>query len=70
MIMNQTQHILLSQPYLKGKHTLCAQIALRSFGANRVFQDRTCSRRNYFVDDKYRHQKKPSQFKINPHAKI
>ena len=26
MIMNQTQPILLSQPHLKGKHTLCAQI--------------------------------------------
>ena len=32
--MNQTQPVLLSQSHLKGKHTLCGQIALRSLGAN------------------------------------
>ena len=36
MIVNKTQPVLLSQPILKGKHTLCAQIALSSFGANRL----------------------------------
>ena len=35
MIVNQNQPVLLSQPHLKGKHTLCVQTALRSFGANR-----------------------------------
>ena len=35
MKMNRTQPVLLSQPHLKGKRTLSAQIALRSFGANR-----------------------------------
>ena len=29
------QPVLLSLPHLKGKSTLCAQIALCSFGANR-----------------------------------
>ena len=35
MMGNQTQTVLLSQPHLKGKHTLCSQIALPSFDANR-----------------------------------
>ena len=35
IIVNQTQPVLLCQPHLRGKHTLCAKIALRSFGANR-----------------------------------
>ena len=35
--MNQTQPVLLSQPHLKDKRTLSAQIALHSFGANRYF---------------------------------
>ena len=36
--MNQAQLVLLSQPHLKSKHTLSAQIALRSFGANRKLE--------------------------------
>ena len=35
MKMNRTQPVFLSQPHLKGKRTLSAQIALRYFGANR-----------------------------------
>ena len=38
MTMNQTQPVLLSQPHLRGKRTLSAQIALRAFGANRKLE--------------------------------
>ena len=34
-MINQTQPRLLSQPHREGKHMQSAQIALRSFGANR-----------------------------------
>ena len=36
--MNQTQPRLLSQPNREGKRTQSAQIALRSFGANRKLE--------------------------------
>ena len=38
VLVNQTQPVLLSQSHLKGKRTLCAKIALRSFGANRLLE--------------------------------
>ena len=38
MIINQTKPVLLIQSHLKGKHTLSAQLALPSFGANRKLE--------------------------------
>ena len=53
MIMNQTQPVLLSQPRLRGKCTLSAQIALRSFGANSYILDGNIWNMVLGIDAKY-----------------
>ena len=53
MIVNKTQPVLLSQPHLKGKHTICVQIALRSFGAIRKLEttrkNQACTRQPFLL---------------------